>query len=60
LETKNLIEVLKKALKSHGVTYADIAAQLNLSEASVKRMFAQKHFTLIRLESICEMAQMDY
>jgi len=60
LETKNLIEVLKKALKSHGVTYADIAAQLNLSEASVKRMFAQKHFTLIRLESICEMAQMDF
>ncbi|OGT64672.1 MAG: hypothetical protein A2993_04405, partial [Gammaproteobacteria bacterium RIFCSPLOWO2_01_FULL_47_190] len=35
-------------------------AQLNLSEASVKRMFAQKHFTLIRLESICEMAQMDF
>ncbi|OGT66233.1 MAG: hypothetical protein A2W69_05140 [Gammaproteobacteria bacterium RIFCSPLOWO2_02_47_7] len=60
METKNLIEVLKKALKSHGVTYADIAAQLNLSEASVKRMFAQKHFTLIRLESICEMAQMDF
>ncbi|OGT82872.1 MAG: hypothetical protein A3G42_02195 [Gammaproteobacteria bacterium RIFCSPLOWO2_12_FULL_47_76] len=23
-------------------------------------MFAQKHFTLIRLESICEMAQMDF
>ena len=42
------------------MTYADIAAQLNLSEASVKRMFAQKHFTLIRLESICEMAQMDF
>lgn len=60
METKNLIEVLKKALKSHGVTYANIAAQLNLSEASVKRMFAQKHFTLIRLESICEMAQMDF
>lgn len=60
METKNLIDVLKKSLKAHGVTYADIATQLNLSEASVKRMFARRHFTLARLESICAMAELDF
>jgi len=60
METKNLIDVLKKSLKAHGVTYADIATQLTLSEASVKRMFAHRHFTLIRLESICAMAELDF
>jgi len=49
-----LITALKKQLKAHGLTYADIAQLLTLSEASVKRLFAEQHFTLQRIEVICE------
>ncbi|NIQ16486.1 MAG: XRE family transcriptional regulator, partial [Candidatus Dadabacteria bacterium] len=55
MESQSIIEVLKRALKFNRVTYADIALELNLSEASVKRMFAKQHFTLERLETICKL-----
>ena len=54
-QTSQLIEALKKALKAHGLTYADTARHLNLSEASVKRLFSQKRFTLQRLDQICQL-----
>jgi len=60
METKSIISMLKRALKFHRVTYADIANELNLSEASVKRMFAKQHFTLERLESICAIVHLDF
>lgn len=50
-----LVITLKKQLKAHGLTYADVAQTLDLSEASVKRLFAEKAFTLQRLEAIAEM-----
>lgn len=50
-----LITTLKKQLKAHGKTYADVAELLQLSEASVKRLFAEQNFTLQRLERICHM-----
>lgn len=53
-QTSSLIQALKKQLKAHGKTYADVAQLLALSEASVKRLFAEEHFTLQRLEKICE------
>ena len=40
-----LISTLKKQLKAHGKTYADVAELLQLSEASVKRLFAEQNFT---------------
>lgn len=49
-----LILVLKQALKSHGLTYVDVAETLNLSEASVKRLFAQSDLSLTRLDLICQ------
>ncbi len=60
METKSVIDMLKRALKFHMVTYADIAYELNLSEASVKRMFAKQHFTIERLESICSMVNLNF
>lgn len=48
-----LIDTLKRELKAHGKTYADVATHLNLSEASVKRLFAERSFTLQRLEAVC-------
>jgi transcriptional regulator with XRE-family HTH domain len=54
-QTHQLIDTLKKALKAHGKTYADIAHCLDLSEASVKRLFSEKSFSLKRLDQVCQM-----
>jgi transcriptional regulator with XRE-family HTH domain len=54
-QTVKLIDMLKKALKAHGVTYADIARHLKLSEASVKRLFSQRSFSLRRFDEICQL-----
>jgi cyanate lyase len=48
----SLVQTLKQQLKAHGKTYADVATALGLSEASVKRLFAEQSFTLQRLESV--------
>lgn len=54
-QTTQLIEALKQALKAHGKTYFDVANYLKLSEASVKRLFSQKSFSLQRLDQVCQM-----
>jgi AraC-like DNA-binding protein len=58
-QTKQLIDTLKRSLKSHGLSYADVASQLSLSEASVKRLFAEASFSLARLDVICQMMEME-
>lgn len=52
-ESAQIIDALKRHLKSRGITYRDLAARVNLSEASVKRVFAEETFTLQRLEKMC-------
>jgi len=52
-ETARIIDVLKRQLKSRGLTYRDLAKKVGLSEASIKRVFADETFTLQRLENIC-------
>ncbi len=58
-QTAALINTLKKTLKSHRLTYAEVARRLNMSEANIKRMFASKRFSLNRLEDICQLMQLD-
>ena len=53
--TASLVNALKIALRTHGITYRDVAAALGLSEASVKRLFSEKNFTLQRLEAMCRL-----
>ncbi len=48
-----LVNALKNVLKARGVTYAHLAKGLGLSEASIKRVFAAKSFTLGRFDQIC-------
>jgi transcriptional regulator with XRE-family HTH domain len=55
-----MIDALKRQLKVKAVTYAELARRIGLSEASVKRMFAQRSFTLERLEQILEAVGMDF
>ena len=54
--TEQLIDALKRVLKSRRLTYADLAAGVGLSEASVKRLFSQRTFTLERLEQALPLA----
>lgn len=51
-----LISTLKRFLKGRGLTYADVAQELGISESSVKRLFSRQHFSLDRLEQICHVA----
>ena len=53
-QTSQLVDALKKVLRAKGVTYRDVASAVGLSEASVKRIFADKSFSLKRLEEICQ------
>ena len=34
-----LLNTLKRELKAQGLTYTEVAEQLNLSESSIKRLF---------------------
>jgi transcriptional regulator with XRE-family HTH domain len=54
-QARALIATLKKALKARGLTYREVAKQLDLSESSVKRIFAEENFSLARLDQICQL-----
>lgn len=57
-QTTRLIEALKKSLRARGLGYRDVARALDLSEASVKRIFASGNFSLKRLEAVCALLDM--
>ncbi|QFU24744.1 helix-turn-helix transcriptional regulator [Shewanella eurypsychrophilus] len=59
-QTRLLIETLKRELKKQQKTYKHVAEALSLSEASVKRLFAEESFSLERLESICELLHLEF
>jgi DNA-binding Xre family transcriptional regulator len=52
-ETRQVVDALKRCLKMRGLTYRSLAERINLSEASVKRIFSERSFTLRRLEQVC-------
>jgi DNA-binding Xre family transcriptional regulator len=54
-----LVDVLKQALRRHGLTYADVARGLGLSESSVKRLFATRNLDLHRLEQVCALMELE-
>ena len=54
-QTSAIVDALKQALKEQNITYQKIARHLELSEASVKRLFSEKQFSLKRLDQICEL-----
>ena len=53
------VEALKKCLRARGMTYAALARELRISEASVKRMFSRSSFTLSRIEEILAALDLD-
>lgn len=50
-----IVAELKRALRSTGHTYADVAKALKLSVASVKRLFSTEDLSLQRVDQICEL-----
>ena len=58
--TREIVETLKKVLKSRGMTYAELARSLGLSTPTVKRLFSERSFTLERLEDILRVLETDF
>lgn len=54
-----LVDALKRQLKARAVTYAQVARALKMSEASIKRMFSEKNFTLKRLDQVCQVLDVE-
>jgi DNA-binding Xre family transcriptional regulator len=52
-QVEQITSVVKGLLKQQHITYAILAAALDMSEANVKRMFAKQALSLQRLEQIC-------
>src|SRR5262245_33709656 len=59
-DTSTLLQALKQVLKGRGMTYRDVARELALSEASVKRLFSKEDFTLKRLEQVCALLEVSF
>ena len=58
-QTKLIIDTLKQELRKQGITYKQVAQTLKLSEASVKRLFSERSFTLTRLGQVCAVLNLE-
>ncbi len=58
-ESARVVDTLKAELRRQGHTYQDLVGVLDLSHASVKRLFADRAFTIERLEAVCRFLGMD-
>ncbi len=59
-QTMQLIDELKRQLKHNGKSYKDVAEVLQLSEASVKRLFSHgSSLTIERLEQVCSLINIE-
>jgi transcriptional regulator with XRE-family HTH domain len=54
-EVTQLVTALKRQLKQQGKTYQDVAEAMELSEPTVKRLFASESFSLDRIVAICNL-----
>ncbi len=58
--TTDILETLKQYLKAKGITYKQLAEEMELSEASIKRLFSKHTFSLSRLEDVCRILDIDF
>lgn len=61
MSSRHLVDLIKSELKRQGLTYADAARHLGLSESSVKRMFGRGgEMPLTRVDELCGLLRMDF
>ena len=58
--TQDLVNILKAELRAAGITYADLADALGMSESSVKRVFAKSDMPLSRIDEMLRVLKMDF
>jgi transcriptional regulator with XRE-family HTH domain len=54
-----LFDALKLHFKARGLTYADAARALGVSEATVKRIFSRRDCSLERFAALCDLVQVE-
>ena len=59
-DAHRIVDALKKVARMRSLTYAELAKRVRLSEASVKRLFSQRTFTLARLAQFCDALEIDF
>jgi len=60
MEHRTQIDVLKRVLKSKGITYKKLSQMLEMSEPTIRRMFSKGAFTLERYVKICRIIGLNY
>ena len=60
MEPQVLIDALKKSLKLKGITYSQLAEMLDISEATVQRVFSIGAFSLDRFLKICDLIDLSF
>ena len=58
--TQDLVTALKSELRAAGITYAELAVALAMSESSIKRVFAKADMPLSRIDDILRVLKMDF
>ncbi len=59
VDSVRVVTAMKRALKMRGLTYAEVGAELSVSESTVKRWFADANFTLKRIDALTELLDID-
>lgn len=54
-----LLNTLKREMKAQGITYAEVAGRLGLSQSSIKRLFSESKLSLARLEQLCQLVGLE-
>lgn len=60
MEYKDLSTELRNILKARGITYKEIANQLEMSESGVKKTLTSKDISFNKLENILKIAKIDF
>lgn len=55
-----ILKSLKEMLRQQGITYREVARELEVSESSVKRLFAGSDFNFSRVEQICDFLKVSF
>lgn len=58
--TRDLVLALKAEIKSAGMTYAQLAAELGMAESSIKRIFSRGDMTLARIDQVLGVLRIDF